>query len=66
MEAHEGFITIATYSQAYVDFLYGTDIPPAQSSLMKMHDYGPYKLRIKKDMKAFLCDIMVLMTNENL
>ena len=66
MEAYQGFITIATYNQAYVNFLYRTNILPAQSSLMKMTPYGPYDLRRKEEMKSFLCDIMVLITNENL
>ncbi len=38
--AFQGFITIATYSQKYVDFLYGVNtIPVTSSSLMKMHEH---------------------------
>ena len=40
MGAFQGFITIATYNQEYVDFLYGIDtLPVTSSSLMKMHEH---------------------------
>ena len=65
MNAYEGFITVATYDQGYVDFLYDEPAPNSLS-FMTMHEYGPFDLRVCKDMEyygleSFLIAVAVLM-----
>ena len=57
----QGFITIATYNQAYVDFLGGADGNSAAQAFLRMYEYGPYDLQRKDQLRAFLCKIIVLM-----
>lgn len=65
MGGYQGYITIATYDKAYVDFLY--DEPPdGTTSFMTMQEYGPFDLRRcrpKDDacLESFLKAIAVLM-----
>ena len=66
MGAYEGYITIASYDQAYVDFLYGADTPKGTQGFMKMHEYGPYDLQNQKAFRSFLCCVVALMENDAL
>lgn len=66
MGAFEGYITIATYNQAYVDFLYDVKTAQVAENFMRMTEYGPYDLRSTKELKNFLCDVVILMGNDAL
>ena len=66
MGGWEGYITIARYNQAYVDFLYGAEIVQEAQSFMKMQEYGPFNLTRKNQLKMFLCNVIVLMGNDAL
>ena len=66
MGAYQGYITIATYDQVYVDFLYGISTPKGSQGFLNMHEYGPYDLQTREGLESFLCGVVVLMENDAL
>ena len=63
MGGYEGYITIASYDEQYVDFL--SDKVPAAGydSFMTMTEYGPFDLRRFPSLERFLIYIAVLIEN---
>ena len=68
MGAFQAFITIATYSQRYIEFLRDgipANISPEEDTFMTMEEYGPFDLRVYKGgLNLFLQYVSVLMLND--
>lgn len=63
MAGYEGYLTIATYSKRYVDFLYD-ELLDGNSAFMTMQEYGPFDLKTfsgQDGLESFLKCIAVLM-----
>ena len=62
MGGYEGYISIASYDDGYVNFL--NDVSTADfKGFMTMTEYGPFDLQVFNQLRQFLVYIAILMTN---